>query len=45
MNRKVFKFNNPEVVVYHYRYMGGVENQNAMGHDGGTKSKIGLEIA
>ena len=36
VNGKVFKFKYPEVVTYHYRYRGAVENHNALSHDGGT---------
>ena len=42
---EVVKFNHPEVVLDHYRYRGGVENQNSLRRDCGNKSQIGLEIA
>ena len=38
VNGEIVKFNYPEVVAYHYRYRGEVENHNALRHDDGTKS-------
>ena len=43
VNEEIFKFKYPEVVEDHYRYMGGVDNHNALRHDGKAKSQFGLE--
>ena len=45
LNREVVKFKYPEVVAYHYRYIGAVENHNALNHYGKTRPKIVLESA
>ena len=41
VNGEVLKFNYLEIVADHYRYMGAMDNHNALRHDGGTKSQIG----
>ena len=43
VNNEIFKFKYPEAVADHYRYRGGVENQNALSHDEGTNSQFGLK--
>ena len=45
MNAEAVKFKYPEVVADHYKYRGAMDNHNALRHDGGTKSQIGLESA
>ena len=45
INREVVQFNYPEFVADNYRYRGAVDNHNALGYDGRTRSKIGLNIA
>ena len=45
VNGQVVNLKYPVSVVDHYRYRGSVENHNALRHDGGTKSQIGLQIA
>ena len=42
-NEEIVKLKYPEVVADHYRYRGGVENHNALRHDGGNKSQFFLE--
>ena len=38
VNGEIFKFKYPEVVAYHYRYRGAVDNHNSLSLDGKTKS-------
>ena len=43
VNREISKFKYSEVVADHYIYRGGVDNHNALRHDGGTKYRFGLD--
>ena len=42
-NGKLVKFKYPETVSDHYRYMGGLYNNNLLRRDCGTKSQTGLD--
>ena len=37
MNGEILNIEYTEVVAYHYRYRGVVENHNALSHNGGNK--------
>ena len=37
VNGEIVKFKYPQVIVYHYRYRGEVDNHNALRRDSGTK--------
>ena len=43
VNGEIVKFKYTEVVADNYRYMGVVENNNALMYDGRTKYQFGLE--
>ena len=45
VNEGIVKFKYREVVSGSYKYMRAVENHNILRHDGGNKSKIGLDGA
>ena len=44
MNGEVVNFKYPEVVADHQKYRVTVYKHNALRHDGGTKSQIGLGV-
>ena len=45
VNGEVVKFKYPLTAADNYKLRGAVDNHNALRNDGGTKSKIGLDIA
>ena len=45
VNEEVITFIYCAIVADYQRYMGEVENNNALRHDGGTKSQIGFYSA
>ena len=42
VNGEIVKFKYPELVAYHYRYRGAVENHNTLRHYDRTKYQIAL---